>query len=116
VTLLLAVVGMLASLGGHPDGGASLRPKPKPKPAARALASWYQDAGATACGFHATYGFASRTLPCGTKIRFTYGRRSVVGTMQDRGPFVYSRLYDLGENLHAALACPDLCHLRWSRP
>ena len=34
------------------------------------MASWYyDDAGATACGFHAHYGVANRTLPCGTKVR-----------------------------------------------
>src|SRR5438067_1031038 len=31
-------------------------------------ASWYNDGGSTACGFHAHYGVANRTLPCGTKV------------------------------------------------
>jgi rare lipoprotein A len=65
--------------------------------------SWYEDAGNTACGFHATYGIASRTLPCGSKVTFSYGGRSVVATVDDRGPFVYSRLYDLSQTTAGAL-------------
>ena len=65
--------------------------------------SWYDDAGDTACGFHATYGIASRTLPCGSKVTLSYGGRSVVATVDDRGPFVYSRLYDLDQSTAAAL-------------
>jgi rare lipoprotein A len=65
--------------------------------------SWYEDGGDTACGFHATYGIASRTLPCGTKVTLSYQGRSVVATVDDRGPFVYSRLYDLNQSTAAAL-------------
>ncbi len=36
------------------------------------VASWYDDAGQTACGFHATYGVANKVLPCGTKVTFHY--------------------------------------------
>jgi rare lipoprotein A len=68
-----------------------------------AQVSWYEDAGDTACGFHATYGIASRTLPCGTQVTLSYGGRTVVATVDDRGPFVYSRLYDLNQNVAAAL-------------
>ena len=53
-----------------------------------AEASWYYDAGNTACGFHAEYGVANRTLPCGTKVTFPYGGRSVTATVDDRGPYV----------------------------
>jgi peptidoglycan lytic transglycosylase len=67
------------------------------------VASWYDDAGNTACGFHATYGVANKTLPCGTKVTFMYGGRSVVATVDDRGPFVPGRDYDLNQNTAAAL-------------
>ncbi|MDQ6744730.1 MAG: RlpA-like double-psi beta-barrel domain-containing protein, partial [Actinomycetota bacterium] len=40
-------------------------------------ASWYDDGGATACGFHAFYGVANKSLPCGTRVTFRYGGRSV---------------------------------------
>ena len=62
------------------------------------VASWYYDAGNTACGFHATYGVANKTLPCGTKVTLSYGGRTVVATVDDRGPYVYGRTFDLNQN------------------
>ena len=62
------------------------------------VASWYYDAGSTACGFHATYGVANKTLPCGTKVTLSYGGRTVVATVDDRGPYVYGRSFDLNQN------------------
>ena len=38
---------------------------------------------------------AHRTLPFGTKLRVTHGSRSVVVTINDRGPFVHGRVLDL---------------------
>ena len=49
------------------------------------VASWYDDAGGTACGFHAGLGVANKSLPCGTRVRFRYGGRSVTATVDDRG-------------------------------
>lgn len=68
-----------------------------------AVASWYYDGGATACGFHATYGVANRTLPCGTHVTLSYGGRTVTATVDDRGPYVYGREFDLNQNTAAAL-------------
>jgi 3D (Asp-Asp-Asp) domain-containing protein len=70
---------------------------------APAVASWYYDGGNTACGFHATYGVANRTLPCGTRVTISYDGRSVVATVDDRGPFVYGRSLDLNQNTARAL-------------
>jgi len=68
------------------------------------VASWYYDAGlATGCGFNATYGVANKTLPCGTKVQFKYGGRTVMATVDDRGPYVYGRTWDLGQSTRAAL-------------
>jgi rare lipoprotein A (peptidoglycan hydrolase) len=67
------------------------------------VASWYYDAGNTACGFHAYYGVANKSLPCGTHVTFEYGGRSVVATVDDRGPFVYGRDYDFNQNISARL-------------
>lgn len=67
------------------------------------VASWYNDAGSTACGFHAQFGVANRTLPCGTKVTFAYHGRSVLATVDDRGPYVGGRSYDLNQNVAAAL-------------
>jgi rare lipoprotein A len=38
---------------------------------------------------------AHRSLPFGTKLRVTHGSRSVVVTVNDRGPFVLGRVLDL---------------------
>ena len=38
---------------------------------------------------------AHRSLPFGTKLRVTHGGRSVVVTINDRGPFVRGRVLDL---------------------
>jgi hypothetical protein len=69
----------------------------------QSVASWYSDGGATACGFHAYYGVANKTLPCGTKVTFSYGGRTVTATVDDRGPFVAGREWDLNQNTAAAL-------------
>lgn len=66
-------------------------------------ASWYADGGNTACGFHAYYGVANRTLPCGTEVRLSYNGRSVTATVDDRGPYVGGRDWDLNQNTAAAL-------------
>ncbi len=67
------------------------------------IASWYYDAGGTACGFHAGLGVANRTLPCGTKVMLRYGGRSVTATVDDRGPYVAGRDWDLNQTTAAAL-------------
>jgi len=67
------------------------------------VASWYEDGGSTACGFHARYGVANLSLPCGTKVSFLYGGRVVQAVVDDRGPYVGGRTWDLNQNLAAAL-------------
>jgi rare lipoprotein A (peptidoglycan hydrolase) len=58
-----------------------------------ALATWYGPGffgNETACGIPLTpdvQGLAHRTLPCGTQVAITYGGRSVVLPVIDRGPF-----------------------------
>jgi rare lipoprotein A len=69
----------------------------------QAMASWYDDGGTTGCGFHAGYGVANRTLPCGTKVSFLYGGRRVTATVDDRGPYVGGRDWDLNQNTAAAI-------------
>jgi hypothetical protein len=67
------------------------------------VASWYYDGGTTACGFHARYGVANLSLPCGTKVAFSRGGRTVIATVDDRGPYVGGREWDLNQNTAAAL-------------
>jgi len=74
-----------------------------PPPTSAAVASWYYDAGETASGYHAYYGMASRTLTFGTRVLVCYRGRCLTATVDDRGPFVYSRLFDLNQNIARAL-------------
>jgi hypothetical protein len=67
------------------------------------VASWYDDGGTTGCGFHAYYGVANVSLPCGTQVSFMYGGRQVTATVDDRGPYVGGRTWDLNQNTAAAL-------------
>jgi rare lipoprotein A (peptidoglycan hydrolase) len=67
------------------------------------VASWYDDGGATACGFHAGMGVANKSLPCGTKVTFHYNGRSVTAVVDDRGPFAGGREWDLNQNVAGAL-------------
>jgi rare lipoprotein A len=69
----------------------------------QSVASWYNDGGTTGCGFHAYYGVANRTLPCGTRVTFLSGGRTVTATVDDRGPYVGGRDWDLNQNTAAAL-------------
>ena len=67
------------------------------------LASWYSDGGLTGCGFHAHYGVANKSLPCGSRVTFDYHGRTVTAVVDDRGPYVGGREYDLNQNTAAAI-------------
>jgi rare lipoprotein A len=51
---------------------------------------------------------AHRSLPFGTKLRVTHGGRSVVVTVNDRGPFVHGRVLDLSTAAARALGIEGL--------
>ena len=76
------------------------------------VASWYEDGGATACGFHAGVGVANKSLPCGTKLRICY-QGCETATVDDRGPFVAGRVLDLDAAAKDAISCSDLCEVRY---
>jgi len=67
------------------------------------VASWYDDAGNTACGVHAGLGVANKSLPCGTRVTFRYGGHTVTAVVDDRGPYVGGRTWDLNQNTAGAL-------------
>ena len=46
---------------------------------------------------------AHRSLPFGTKVRVTHGDRSVVVTINDRGPFIRGRVLDLSTGAARAI-------------
>jgi len=79
------------------------------------VASWYQDGGATACGFHATYGVANLSLPCGTKVTFLYHGHRVTATVDDRGPYVSGREWDFNQNVAGVLGMHGVASVWASR-
>lgn len=50
---------------------------------------------------------AHRTMAFGTKLRFTYAGKSIEVPVDDRGPFVKGRAFDLSQAAFAKLADPD---------
>ena len=70
-------------------------------------ASWY-GGGSGACGIHARYGVAHKSLPCGTKVTLMYRSRSVTATVTDRGPYVGGRVWDLTPSVKRALGFGDV--------
>ena len=46
---------------------------------------------------------AHRHLPFGTRLRVTHGSRSVVVTVNDRGPFIRGRVLDLSKGAARAI-------------
>lgn len=76
------------------------------------VASWYEDGGATASGFHATYGVAHLSLPFGTRLLICH-TGCVQAVVDDRGPYVGGRVLDLNAATKAAIGCLDLCVVRW---
>lgn len=72
-------------------------------PMLRAVASWYDDAGSTASGYHATYGVANKALAFGTNVQFEYHGREAIAVVDDRGPYVGDRTFDLNQSTAGAL-------------
>ncbi len=102
------------------------KPAPKPTPAPRAetpapsraadttgwqsaRASWYGPGfygRTTASGAVLTENMmnvAHRTLPFGTKVQFEYNGRTVTAVVNDRGPHIAGRVWDLGPGTAKAL-------------
>lgn len=103
----LATLAILVSLAGPSPARA-------PRHFNRAVASWYYDAGQTASNQHYKYGFASLLFGSrwGHEVRFC-ARRCVTGKLDDHGPYVGGRLFDLNPALKSALGCSDLCEVFW---
>ena len=95
----------------------AIRHRPTGEPV---IASNYDDAEPTACPdgrggtLHYDHGVANKTLPCGTRVRLCHGQSCEVATVQDRGPFIAGRTFDLNAGAKAAIGCDDLCSVRWA--
>ena len=115
------------SLLAAPARAKAPSPKPKPKPAARSSAaapsraavstsgwqsakvSWYGPGfygRRTASGAVLTQGMmnvAHKSMAFGTRIQFEYKGRTATAVVNDRGPFVGGRVFDLGPGTAQAL-------------
>lgn len=122
VAMLAAVVLLLAvgAQAAHGKGGCHTkachtRVWVKDHPQRAALASVYEDGGPcslrgpvdcpTASGYARYYGVAHKTLRLGTLVRICY-RRCVTATVDDRGPYVGDREFDLNMNVMRATGFP----------
>jgi len=112
VTLIASILAIAVGAFSAPEAP---RRRIAPRPPHVALASWYDDTGATASGRHYPHGFASLMFGSqwGRRVRFCYRGRCAVGRLDDHGPYVSGRGFDLNASLRYALRCPDLCWVRW---
>ena len=84
-----------------------------------AKASWYGPGfygRKTASGAVLTEGMmnvAHKTLAFGTRIEFRYGGRTCVAVVNDRGPFVAGRTFDLGPGTAKALGFSGVGTVEW---
>ena len=72
------------------------------------MASYYgnESGSRTASGQHFNQNAmtaAHRSLPFGTRLRVTHGERSVIVTVNDRGPFIRGRVLDLSTGAARAI-------------
>ncbi len=98
---------------------ASLRPSGSSVPWQAAVASCY---GSGAYGIHLSSGFtigpdsmivAHKTLPIGTLVEFSYGGRTAIATVADRGPYVPGRAWDLGPGTARVLGFEGVARVRY---
>jgi rare lipoprotein A (peptidoglycan hydrolase) len=65
---------------------------------------------------HVTYNLSKpRLTSCGTQVALRYNGRSVTATVDDRGPYVAGRDWDLNQNTAAALGFGGVGTIWWSR-
>ena len=105
------------SPGGSPNGSwrdanAAIAPSSGSGRSFSGIASYYgnESGSRTASGQRFNQNAmtaAHRTLPFGTKLRVTHGDRSVVVTINDRGPFVQGRVLDLSTAAARAVGLTD---------
>lgn len=103
--MITVLIAMVVGVPWFPSA-LHLLAAPRPRSAAswsHAVASWYYDAGQTASGWHAAYGIANLSLSFGTRVRFSYHGRQVTGTVDDRGPYIAGRTWDLNQTVAGAL-------------
>jgi len=90
-----------------------------PGPAYSSTASWYGPGfygRHTASGAVLTLGMmnvAHKSMPFGTKLTFYYDGRKACAVVNDRGPYVHGRLFDLGPGTAVALRFGGVQKVGW---
>lgn len=85
----------------------------------RAVASWYGPGlyGNTMAGggilTQSSMVVAHRSLPFGTRVQIRYNGRVASAVVQDRGPYVSGRTFDLGPGVRAALGFSGEQTIEW---
>jgi rare lipoprotein A len=95
-----AAVGGSSAAGSWLNANAAIAPSSGTGRSFSGMASYYgnESGSRTASGQRMNANAmtaAHRSLPFGTKLRVTHGGRSVVVTINDRGPFIRGRVLDL---------------------
>jgi rare lipoprotein A len=96
------------SNGSWRDANAAVGPSSGSGRSFSGMASFYgnESGSKTASGQHFNQNAltcAHRSLPFGTRLRVTHGGRSVVVTVNDRGPFIRGRVLDLSTGAARAI-------------
>ncbi len=82
-------------------------------PMRHAIASWYDDSEPLACTrAQSGMGIASLIVPCGRRVLLCH-HGCVTVTVDDHGPYVAGRTFDLGPAVKARIGCSDLCWVSW---
>ncbi len=55
---------------------------------------------------------AHKTLPFGTRVLVTHGKRSVTVRINDRGPFIKGRSIDLSKAAAQKIGCLGVCRVK----
>ncbi len=121
VALIAGIAALAGTLGGS-DGEAKKLPPGVPV----GKAGWYEafaapyaasdSKGRTACGNRLgprTLGVAHPVLPCGVKLYLSFGDRTVLTQVIDRGPAVPGREFDVTRPLADKLGLHRLQKIRW---
>jgi rare lipoprotein A (peptidoglycan hydrolase) len=111
-----AVAALASAEASAETGGVASAPAPTAHKAA--IATWFGPGfygQTTACGqtlTPAVVGVASRTLPCGTLVKFSYHGHAAVVPVIDRGPYAHNGAqWDLTSGAASALGIGDTVRL-----
>ena len=116
VALLAGVVALAATSGSRKHEPAL--PEPSGSYTARAGSSGPSAFGRhTACGGTLrpeTEGVVHPILPCGARVYITFGGKTVLTQVVDRGPYAPGREFDLTDALARRLGLQGVAEIHWS--